>query len=285
MQNNGLNAQVLKLIEEAPQIKQVQQEAQTYLSQFKGLAIVDVETYKSAKAYFSEVRKTRLYLEKTFGAATTALKVLVKNYDKQAGEVIKLYKQTEADIKAKVQRVDDEAKAEKEREQYEKLQKFNARTDALFSAGYTFNGHSYTCGALNLTTDKIESMSDDEFNEKIEAGRAEADRIAAIMEAMAQVGVEEQTAPPEVPELEQPKEAPASATTFDDFLAPLQQPAPKQENPPPVFEAPENTNYTPPGFSAGFDACKNKVLELLATNEKLTRASLIAKIEALKANG
>jgi len=69
---------IMSALSNAPVLSEAKTHAVEYLEQFQDLKIVDTETYKSAKAYFSEIRATRLELSKKFAGVTTTLKSLAK---------------------------------------------------------------------------------------------------------------------------------------------------------------------------------------------------------------
>jgi hypothetical protein len=276
----GVSDALVGLLEAAPVIDTEQALAAEYLEQFRGVRIVDAETYRTTKVYAAEIRQRRLELDKRFTGATGALKMLVKQYDKQAGELLQTYKAAEQSLRDEIRRVDDEKQAEKEAAERAKLQRFHERTDKLFEVGYAYNGHVYTCGAVYLSPEQIDALDDEAFNQAIEQGRKEADRLAAILAAAevaepvrVDVVVVDEPAPAPPPNADWFASMPeANAEPVpDDFLQPAA---------PPVAEP---LDFRPPGYTAGFDAAKNKVLALLAdTGRKYTRAELIAAIQALR---
>lgn len=288
----GISDALANLITAAPVIDEEKAMAAEYLEQFRGVRIVDAETYRSAKVYAGEIRQRRLDLDKRFTGATGALKMLVKQYDKQAGELLQTYKAAEQNLRDEISRVDDEKQAEKEAAERAALKKFTDRTNILFEAGYTYNGHSYICGAVFMTPEQIDAMPDDAFDKAVEEGRKEAQRLAAILEAKAveenpkevqwvaeilkaeKVREQNQTAEPIAPtytgaNVDEWFAAPPPSPIDEDFLH-------KKEAPPQA-----QTDFRPAGFTAGFDAARNKILALLATERKFTRAELISLIERL----
>lgn len=281
----GISDALIALIETAPVITDEQAAATEYLEQFRGVRIVDAETYRTTKIYAGEIRQRRLELDKRFTGATGALKMLVKQYDKQAGELLQTYKAAEQTLRDEIRRVDEEKQAEKEAAERAKLQRFHERTNQLFEVGYSYNGHVYTCGAVYLSPEQIDAIDDAGFTQAIEQGRREAERLAAIL---AQAGAKTDTARVDVVMVDNEPTPPPPAINAD-WIANLpeltNQPVPVpddflQPNMPPQVEP---TDFRPPGYTAGFDAAKNKVLALLADNErKYTRAELIGAIEALR---
>jgi len=228
----GVSSALANLLETAPAIQDEQAQAAAYLEQFRGVRIVDAETYRSAKTYASEIRARRLELDKRFTGATSALKLLVKEYDKQSIELLQTYKAAEEALRAEIRRVDDEKQAEKEAAERAKLQRFHERTDQLFSVGYAYNGNVYTCGAVFLSPEQIDNLDDEAFSAAIEQGRREAERLAAILAAAevkqaAQVEVvlmvtEEEETPPTPPQAP----TPPAAQNADWFAAPPPTPVP-----------------------------------------------------------
>jgi len=288
---------IMSALSNAPVLSEAKTQAVEYLEQFQDLKIVDTETYKSAKAYFSEIRATRLELSKKFAGVTTTLKSLVKDYDAQAIKVVALYQSTETAIRAEIQRVDDEKRAEKEKAEREAAQRFMERTDRLFESGYTFNGYLYTCGTIFLDSDKIQDLPDDEFAAMVEKGRIESERIAAILaasdtkgdvdlvviqgepeEIVVQVGFDPPVENPgdwfgaPVAELPKISELPVTGTGPEIIVANRFAPFPEPD-----------PSFRPPGFTAGYDACKKAVLEILSREQKFTRVELVGLITELKA--
>lgn len=283
----GLSAQLVQLIDNAPVIASEIESAGQYLAQFKGLKIVDAETYRAAKAYASEIRMRRLSIDKELTGAAAALKTLVKGYERQTGELLAMYKATESEIRDEIKRVDDEKKAAAEAEEREKARVFMEKTNQLFEAGFAFDGWQYKVGLIVLTPENIAGMSDDELADYVRKGQAETARIAGIMRKAQEAETartEKQAAQSEQPATEKQEFADRptklannvsdwfASPISEDFLA-IAQPEPEQE----VVK-----NYVPPGFSAGFDACKNKIIALLSDeNRKFTRAQLIDEIKKM----
>lgn len=280
----GVSDALVNLLETAPIIQDEQTAAAEYLERFRGVRIVDAETYRSAKLYAGEIRTARLDLDKRFTGATGALKMLVKQYDKQAGELLQTYKAAEQTIRDEIRRVDEEKQAEKEAAERAALQKFTERTNALFEVGFAYNGHVYTCGAVYLSPEQIDSLDEGAFAQAIEQGRTEAERVAAILASaeVKEAAVDVIITEPEPEPAPAATPAPAPEPSVDWFAAPPQTPIPddflRQPEPAPAAQ----TDFRPPGYTAGFDAAKNKVLAMLASERKFTRAELISAIGALR---
>lgn len=275
--NAGLSAQLINLIEAAPVISEEAIAAGEYLKQFQGLKIVDVETYRAAKAYASEIRAKRLDLDKQFTGATSALKTLVKGYEKEAASLISLYKTTESEIRDEIKRVDDEKKAAAEAEERAKAAAFMERTNQLFEVGYTFDGWQYKVGLIVLTPESIAGMSDELLQQYIQKGQEESQRIAAILSAS-----QPKTETPKIEQVQDAGEWFAMPQSASD--APYLPPSVPSDFFDPAPTAAAQENFRPSGFTAGFDACKARIIELLLDDSrKFTRAELINVIKSLKA--
>lgn len=279
-EKNGISAALTQLINDAPAVIAESAAALQYLDQFQGLKVVDRETYNAAKAYASEVRRIRLELAKKITGAVSAFKVVVKNYEGEANKVIALYGETEKAIRSEIQRYDDERKAEKEAAERAAALVFMQRTTSLFEVGFTFDGYAYKCGVIMLLPDAISAMSDSDLAEYIAKGREESARIAAIMTA-AQAQVKEEP----LQQLPNVKPAQAPAQNIDWFDAPPADVSPITEESilTPVEPPKVETDFKPAGFTAGFDACKKAILDILAKDQKFTRSELVRLIKELKA--
>jgi len=296
---SGMDAQLITIIQGAPIIKTEKAAAKEYLKQFDGLAIVDAEGYRAAVQYAKEIRATRLEMDKRFSGATMAMKTLVKAYDKDAGELVLLYKTVEANIRTEIKRVDDEKQQERERIEREAAQRFMERTDRLFESGYTFNGYLYTCGTIFLDSDKISDLPDEDFAAMVEKGRIESERIAAILAASETQGevdlvvIQGEPEPPgeALPVADDTEKEAAGIDWFGTPVAGENETQRFVELPDrstttltffPKIQPVPDPNFRPPGFTAGYDACKKAVLEILSREQKFTRVELVFEITGLR---
>lgn len=266
------------------QISPYQKAIQEYRKQYSGITIAGIEDrdgYKAAQEAAKNVRATRLALQKESSAIVKAINDFKSKFQGHAKKVIGEFSELEEELRGEMARIDQEKAAEKERERLAELKRFNDRTDLLFEAGFTYDGYQYRAGAVFVVSGEIGDMPEEEFNAKVQEGREEAARLARLIEEAEKEKAEEsaertvtrktwqgqQSAPP--PNLEPAHEQ-------------QREPTPQFSPPPPVSEMKADPDFRPPGFTAGFDACRNGVLEILDRKEKFTRAQLREMIQKLK---
>ena len=255
------------------QIKPYSETIQELRAQYTGITIAGIEDrdgYKAAAEAAKTVRAERLALQKQAGGIVKILNDFKTKFQARAKSIIGEYSELEEEIRTEMSRIDEEKRAEKERQRLAELKKFNERTDLMFETGFVFDGYQYKVGTVFIVSGEIGDMSDDEFNTLVEKGRQEAERLARIVkEAPAEPNQAGETEPDEPAEQLQ--------ITRKYFHGQMEQTFPDPPDQPSA-----DPIYRPPGFTAGFDACRNKVLAILGRKEKFTRAQLREMVEQLK---
>lgn len=254
------------------QIRPYSETIQELRKQYAGITIAGTEDrdgYKSAAEAAKTVRAERLALQSQASGIVKALNDFKGKFQARAKSIIGQYSELEEEIRTEMSRIDEEKRAEKERQRLAELQKFNDRTDLLFETGFVFDGYQYKVGTVFVVSGQIGDMEDEEFNALVDKGREEAERLAkAVKEAP-------------IPEPDEPEEpAEQLQITRKYFQGQPEQSFPAPPDRPKISAFP--ADYRPPGFTAGFDACRNEVLAILAKKEKFTRAQLREMVEQLK---
>jgi Skp family chaperone for outer membrane proteins len=196
--------------------------------------------------------------------------------------------------------IDNEAARLEQEAKEAELRKFNNRTSGLFALGFHFNGAIYTLGKMALTADQIQKASDFEFGKWIEQGteiaaeiqrakEAEAARLAEIERREKELAEREAKLSAQAPPAETPsapiETVPARGVEVREVEGTTRPTPPKVDFTPAATAA--VTETTRPAITAqylqGFGACRNKVIEILNSPDKFTRAQLIEKINNLTA--
>ena len=256
------------------QIKPYSETIQELRAQYAGLTIAGIEDregYNYAKEAAKTIRTERLSLQKQANGIVKILNDFKSKFQSRAKSIIGEYSELEEEIRTEMARIDEEKRAEKERQRLAELQKFNERTDLMFETGFVFDGYQYKVGTVFVVSGEIGDMPDEEFNALVEKGREEAERLARIVKETPVQKVEEAE-----PEYDFGREVTSQHQSIGIHEPPVQ-----------VFpESPDqpsaDPSYRPPGFTAGFDACRNEVLAILNRKEKFTRAQLRGMVEQLK---
>lgn len=266
----------------------VEKQLQDFKAEFENLEINGVGDrpgYKKIQDSAKTVRAYRLDLQKKAKAIDAQLSQIKKDFATNAGLIIAGFQELEESLRAKLEAIDREKNMAKEAEKAAELILFNMRTTDLFSAGFTFNGQNYIVGAVYISPDQIAAMPDHEFDEILKKGEAESIRIAELMQASFL-----KNAPGPGPEPESKIEAipnPIQAPNIEPEIErrgimlewraespfDFQSPGTYKINRPQIPVLPEPPHF-PHGFTMGFDACRNKVLQILASEEKFTRDQL-----------
>ena len=256
----------LKIID--PIVADEAEAAKALQVEYADVIIVDDESYKTVKASWQVIRNRRLDWQKKVDGAVKSAKAKLQDWKNQADEVTFTLNSTEADLRDKMQQYDDAKKAEKEREERERHERFIAKTNRLFEAGFAYNGVYYVAGTVIVTPHQVEEYGEEEFEAILQKGKDEANQIKA---ALAEIAKQQQKA-----EAEQPKQearTPFVLPVPDDEIVLQFDDVPRQ----PVAE------YRDPSFIAGFDACKNMVIDILDNSAPMTRSELRQKIRDLQA--
>lgn len=270
----------------APILAAEKENASLYLAKFTDLEIVDAETLKAARGYATEIRTKRLALGKVFAEAVTRMKGVVKAYGDGSAALVEQYNTREQEIRRKIEAYEEARRAERQKEEREAAAKFLARTNQLFEAGYAFNGAYYFVGLFQVTPDEIQGMSEEELAQTVAAGQKEKTRIDALLAAKPAEVVKEapdEAAPETV--VREPINPVTDWFTVEEGK-PLQHHYQKPVSLAEIFTGmpapPPPADERPVGFTTGFDACKNLVLELLAAERKYTRDQLREAVVGLR---
>lgn len=258
----------LKIID--PIVADEAEAAKALQVEYADVIIVDDESYKTVKASWQVIRNRRLDWQKKVDSAVKSAKAKLQDWKNQADEVTFTLNSTEADLRDKMQQYDDAKKAEKEREERERHERFIAKTNRLFEAGFAYNGVYYVAGTVIVTPHQVEEYGEEEFEAILQKGKDEANQIKA---ALAEIAKQQQKAEAEAEQPKQEARTPFVLPVPDDEIVLQFDDVPRQ----PV------TEYRDPSFLAGFDACRNMVIDILQHEGKMTRADLVEMIRGLKA--
>jgi hypothetical protein len=291
------NNKTMLQIESKDNTNAIEQEIQKFKEDYGALQIsgvLDRDGYKSVQEAAKTVRARRLELQKEAKAIDQKIAQIKKDFNANAALIIGGLDQLEMELRQKLQTIDDEKERIKQAEKGARLEKFVTRTQQLFDIGFLFNGSVYTLGAIMVTTDSIHELEEEAFAEIVEQGKvmkAEIDAREAERQKMLQEL--EQSRIKSIPQYNTSKiildeagefvpeeEADFWAgkpvdLPFDTDLAPSVAFAPKMEFKPEL-------NHLPVGYTLGFDAARNKVLQILESTEKMTRDELKTRIRELE---
>lgn len=222
---------------------------------------------------------------------------LKRQIDAGSKSILAALEPVEKHLRDEKDKVDNEvARLEQEAKEAE-LRKFNNRTSGLFALGFAFNGAIYTLGKMGLTADQIRTTSDFEFGKIIEQGteiaaeikrakEAEEARLAEIERRERELAEREAKLAGSTPVVEPPKEA-ARGVEVREVTGTERPTPPKVEFEIKQVEIPAQATPQQPAqvkfqfYFAGFNACRNAVLEILNSPDKFTRTQLIEKINNL----
>lgn len=267
--------------------------------------IEDTQGYAAVKDAAKDVRAERLAAGKEAKRIGAMILDIKRQFKDHADGVVAEFAELEDGLRGELKRIDEERQEMREKEEREKLRRFNERTERLFDAGFTYNGYQYTSGLVFVAAADVADLDDAAFDAKIEEGRAEAERLEAerleterkIAEAQAaEQRIAEAEAARRIQEADKDeqrrqgieKAMPRPAADIPRPAADMpQQDAdmPRPADPiPETFQAqrPPVTETVPPGFQAGFEACKNKVLLILAEPGNLTRKGLANRVAQIE---
>lgn len=218
-------------------------------------------------------------------------------------------------LKVQLEENERARREEAEREERARLKRFKERTDRLFSAGFTFDGMSYSVGTVFVNAESLNEMEDAMLDGLIEAGFKEAEQLRKLMEAARKLqeeqakGREERTGDPAKVDFMgtvgfgitsnlneiviQPDKAGWNDDTGEGYKEPLVRNLPFDDDdlpfgnltPPSAGavndEADDPANYRPAGYSLGFEACRAMVIALLNDDSIKKKSQLIQKVKEL----
>lgn len=269
---------------------------QEYKENYTGLTIAGIDDKDGYKAV-SEGLKTLVSVRNKIDKHRLAINKYVNTEAKRVTDELA---PLEADLKSKKDFVDTAL-------QKREMEKFKERTDRLLAAGYKYDGLVYQLGNAVYSPDMIKKMPDDileatikqaaELSEKVKAQKAQQDKIDAQLKA-------------EKDELERQKAAVKLQEDYINKKSELIQRQQKGEivaftceimdgkihftteypnaKPEPIATSKETTDESHEldaerGFYIdGFNYCRQLVIGIINSPDKITRQILIEKIEALK---
>ncbi len=287
---------------------QVELEIQKFKTDYGSLQISGVqdrEGYKSVQEAAKAVRARRLELQKEAKIIDQKIAQIKKDFNANAKLIIDGLDSLETELRQKLQAIDDEKERIKQAEKAAKLQKFVTRTQQLFDTGFLFNGWAYSLGTILVYTEDVHELSEDAFAEivangvamkaEIDAKEAERQKILDDLEQSRLKSIPRDDTPKlildeadeYVPEAEadfwagQPAvDLPFDVPTINESRIPPDGPFM------PVYDRlptpPPSLPSFPVGYTLGFDAARNKVLQILDSPEKMTRDELKARIRSLE---
>lgn len=152
-------------------------DVQAYCSKLSIVGINDKEGYKTTTAALSKVKKIRTSIE----AKRKELKAVSIEYGKavdgEAKRLTALVEPIENELKAKVDAIDKAIEQEREKERAR-------RHNAMIEAGFSVSGGFYYAGVFSYSIDQVQSSKEDTFNEILQRGRDEQERIKAEQERL-----------------------------------------------------------------------------------------------------
>lgn len=249
----------------------------------------DKANYKLATQAYSKVKKTRTAIEAKRKELKEPALEFGRAVDAEAKRLTALIEPVESALKAKIDVID----REKERQEQERR---NHLHNEMITAGYKFQSGVYVVGNMlhsqqqvwDATQAQIVDMIQNGLAEvrRIEAEQAELDRLRKLAEEAEARKVVEAIKEPNIPNyVEYPNEGtPHTSMAPNDPFANIPSVLPPQKQEP---IAPASTSTTPiedfrPGYIEGFNAAKVRIIEILESPEKLTRAQWIDKIGRMK---
>ena len=247
----------------------------------------DKTNYKTASTALSKVKKFRTGIEAKRKQLKEPFLEAGKAIDAEAKRLTALLTPIETALAAKIKVIDDAAhQAEMQRRQH--------LHEQMFIAGYKMEANVFIVGRKIVAPQTVWDATDEQLTQIIQDGLAEVARLEAeakereeMQRKLAELEAakqKEQAPPPQAQE-------PFNEGTPHKFMAP--QDTDMFANIPPVAPTPKQEPTAPastttpieqfrPGYLDGFNSCRARVLEILNSPEKLTRAQWIDKIERIK---
>lgn len=265
-----------------------------------GLVIIgpdDRTGYQAVTTAISRLTGLRTGIERTRKEIKAPALEFGRLVDREAERLTNLISTTERKLRDERARVDDEIQLAKEAAERAVLEKYRQRTDALFAAGFVFDGRDYIAGSLSILCDGLGDLTDEKFAECLEIGRNEVEHEKARKLAQERREAEMAQVPAEtliVADAPQGDDVPTEFQLVDDLrilvpagdlfdVARVVPPAlgqrltagiPQIGDPPDVLAKKM--------FVGGFEAFRQNVLAILNSERKFTRAELVAMITNLK---
>lgn len=231
----------------------------------------DAPGYKVVSAALGQLIAMRTTIEKTRKQVKEPAIIFGKKVDLEASRLTKIIAAAEVNLRNQKDWYDAAKEQQKEQLERQRLELFRERTDALFEAGFVFDGVDYIAGSLYMRADGIADLTDEKFAECLGIVRQEPKGQTPVVSEKTDDWVDMGL---DWIDHNKPINSGQSLIPGRTNIDPL---PPFEED---LFAAARNQHDF--AFSAGFDNCKRRVLEILDRPEKIARAELIRLIVALQ---
>jgi hypothetical protein len=259
----------------------------------------DKEGYKKLSAAISQLTGLRGEVERTRKTLKEVALVYGRAVDGEAKRITNELLSIEEPLRANKEHIDQAIADEKAAEARRLAERFNARTNSLFTLGFTFNGTSYSIEGLDIPVTTIQHATDEEWSDIIghatteaqavverkrkeqeERDRLEADR-QALADKMAELdrlkaelhAKEEALKPKPAPQpAPQPQTAPWGKTPFDAQR--VKDAAILPDGPTDDADATPLAKALSAEYREGYNAACRDVLNILKSPDKFTRDTL-----------
>jgi len=134
--------------------------------------IQDMASYKVVEQGAKDIKKLRGLIDKHRKELTAPALKWQKDLIAEADRIINIVHPIEKSLLEKKTKIDDAKKAAEQ-------ELFTARCAELATKGYQLNGKFYMCGALQINSDDISKLNDEEYSFFINEGQKELDRKQA----------------------------------------------------------------------------------------------------------
>lgn len=269
---------------------------QEYKENYTGLTIAGIDDKDGYKAV-SEGLRTLVSIRNKVDKHRLAINKYVNTEAKRVTDELA---PLEADLKAKKDFVDTSL-------QKREMEKFKERTDRLLAAGYEYDGLVYKLGNAVYSPDMIKKMPDDildatvkqaaELSEKVKAQKAEQEKIDTQLKAekdelerqKAAVKLQEEyiNKKGELIQRQQKGEIVAFTCEIIDGKVHFTTEYPKVKTssgiiPAETTEESHELDAERGFYMDGFNYCRDLVVGIINSPDKITRQILIEKVQALK---
>lgn len=292
--------------------------------QYKGMVIVGIDDktgYESVCNAITTLTKLRTGIEKTRIEIKAPALTFGKRVDLEAKRLTDLISVTENTLRKERQRIDTIIQQKREEAERIEMELFTRRTDALFAAGFVYDGVNYAAGDLKILAEGVTTLTDSKFDECIRLGseyvaNEKAAKLAAKLAEDERFRIERQLAADAEKAAQAEKDAQKTTVIedpVDTYLAGTNPPIEKI----PDFKFPteneinqsidflgrtldrmvpgrliDRTNWLPLAtdppevvsqkmYKAGFEDCREKILLILARPDKFTRDQLRGLIQGI----
>jgi hypothetical protein len=291
------------------QIEQEINDLKNLVAPLEITGVDDRKGYKQVLELAKQVRSRRLEIQKNVKEIDSKIAQIRKDFNQNSRLIIDEFSEIETGLRQKLQVIDDEKEMIKQAEKAAKLQRYTDRTQQLFDTGFVFNGVIYSLGTLMATSEAINDWDDDAFGALLADGakmKAEIDEREAekeeLLSQLKGIRAKERMIIDEADGVESFGDPLKIGKSFAQTHLEDRSSRFWEENSGSMGEWPEqdlsklpfdvNIGFVqtmpaepeksipkyPAGYTMGFDAARNKVLEILNGTEKMTREELKSKI-------